>query len=74
MFQAALAPEPLDMVRREDNPAEENIIRGSQILTIAVLSILITAPIGAIGLTLAGPRFLAKATPQSQKNEETEEL
>lgn len=62
------------MVRREPNPEEEDLIRGSQVLTIAVLSILITAPIGAIGLTLAGPRFLAKATPQSLKDEDTEQL
>lgn len=74
MFQAALAPEPLDMVRREPNPSEEDVLRGSQILTIAVLSILITAPIGAIGLTLAGPRFLSKAAPHLPKDAVIEKL
>lgn len=72
--QAALAPEALDMVRREPNPAEEDLIRGSQILTIAVLSILITAPIGAIGLSLAGPRFLSKDLPRPPKNAVVEKL
>ena len=34
-----------------------------QILTIAVLGILITSPIGAIGITVAGPRTLKRASP-----------
>lgn len=72
--QAALAPEALDMVRREPNPEEEDLIRGSQILTIAVLSILITAPVGAIGLSLAGPRFLTKDPPRPSKNAVIEKL
>lgn len=33
----------------------------SQILTIAVLVILITAPIGAVAITLSGPKLLAKS-------------
>lgn len=62
------------MVRREPNPEEEDLIRGSQVLTIAVLSILITAPIGAIGLSLAGPRFLTKDVPRPSKNAVIEKL
>jgi NhaP-type Na+/H+ or K+/H+ antiporter len=33
---------------------------GQTILTIAVLSIVITAPLGAIGIKITGPRFLEK--------------
>lgn len=37
-----------------------------QILTIAVLSILITSPVGAIGITLAGPKMLVQNLPPSE--------
>ena len=33
---------------------------GVKIVTIAVLVILITAPLGAIGMSLTGPRWLKK--------------
>ncbi|XP_046674304.1 sodium/hydrogen exchanger 9B2-like isoform X2 [Homalodisca vitripennis] len=58
--QAALAPQALDMVRKMTAPPPEDLERGSQFLTIAVLSILITAPLGAIGASVAGPRLLSK--------------
>lgn len=42
------------------------------VLTIAVLSILLTAPLGAIGIALSGPRLLSKDNEtdevQSEKN------
>uniref|UniRef100_A0A1B6MRH4 Cation/H+ exchanger transmembrane domain-containing protein n=1 Tax=Graphocephala atropunctata TaxID=36148 RepID=A0A1B6MRH4_9HEMI len=68
--QAALAPQALDMVRKMTAPPAVDLERGSQFLTIAVLSILITAPLGAIGASVAGPRLLAKhpsspATPNT---------
>ena len=34
-----------------------------QILTIAVIGILVTSPIGAIGITVAGPQMLQQAQP-----------
>lgn len=39
---------------------------GRQILTIAVLVILITAPIGAIGISLTGPRWLKKESKKTE--------
>lgn len=36
------------------------------ILTIAVLSILITAPVGAIGISIGGPRLLSTDIPKSR--------
>lgn len=38
------------------------------VLTIAVLSILITAPIGAIGISLGGPRLLSNEQFEKSKN------
>ena len=41
-------------------PLEMGVRGGEIILAIAVLSILITAPIGAIAITWAGPKWLEK--------------
>ncbi|XP_054283268.1 sodium/hydrogen exchanger 9B2-like isoform X2 [Macrosteles quadrilineatus] len=60
--QAALAPLPLDMVRQSSAPLLEDVARAEDILTVAVLSILITSPLGAIGATLGGPRLLKRQT------------
>ncbi|KAF6215493.1 hypothetical protein GE061_010247 [Apolygus lucorum] len=57
--QAALGPEPLDKVRSSGDPNEADLLRGQQLLTIAVLSILITAPIGSIGISISGPYLLS---------------
>ena len=63
--QAAIGSLCLDTARNWDttNVKEKaNALQyGRQILTIAVLVILITAPIGAIGISVAGPRWLKKA-------------
>ncbi|XP_075213979.1 sodium/hydrogen exchanger 9B2-like isoform X2 [Lycorma delicatula] len=58
--QAALASKALDTVYGQTSPQLEDIIRSEQVLTIAVLSILVTAPLGAIGVAVAGPLFLTK--------------
>ena len=44
---------------------------GLKILTIAVLVILITAPIGSIAITLSGPKLLNKKSTNNQ--EETQD-
>ncbi|XP_068084863.1 sodium/hydrogen exchanger 9B2 isoform X2 [Anabrus simplex] len=55
--QAALGPVALDLARKKGEDA--SIVEyASQVLTIAVLSILLTAPVGAVGIYLAGPRLL----------------
>lgn len=46
------------MAREE---GDETLIKfGLNVLTLAVLAILTTAPIGALGIGLAGPRLLAR--------------
>lgn len=58
MCQAAIGSKALDMARDE---GDETLIKfGLDVLTLAVLAILITAPIGALGIGLAGPRLLAQ--------------
>ncbi len=63
--QAALGPVALDTLYSSgmDETDEVFIERkelGLKVLTLAVLVILITAPIGSIAITLAGPRLLTK--------------
>jgi len=58
MCQAAIGSKALDMAREE---GDETLIKfGLDVLTLAVLAILTTAPIGALGIGLAGPRLLAR--------------
>ena len=65
--QAALGPVALDNLNSSDlDPSSEDFQErkalGLKVLTIAVLVILITAPIGSIAITLAGPRLLKKTS------------
>uniref|UniRef100_A0A8C6KAJ8 Solute carrier family 9 member B2 n=1 Tax=Nothobranchius furzeri TaxID=105023 RepID=A0A8C6KAJ8_NOTFU len=56
--QAAIGPTALDMARmRDDEQLQEY---GMDVLTVAVLSILLTAPMGALIIGLCGPRLLHK--------------
>jgi len=57
--QAILAPVALNMARDLGTP--EDVECGTRLVTIAVISILLTAPIGAIGIKLFGPRLLPRA-------------
>ena len=71
--QAAIGPLALDMandalaaagdeVSDEDlNILQERVVLGKQVLTLAVLSIIITAPVGGAAIMTAGPRHLKKA-------------
>ncbi|CAI6349436.1 unnamed protein product [Macrosiphum euphorbiae] len=58
-IQAILAPLALNMARQFGT--KEDIECGTRLVTIAVLSILLTAPIGAIAIKLFGPRLLPRA-------------
>lgn len=60
LFQAALGPVALDEVRNLH--IQEYKACASNIVIIAVISILITAPVGAIFITLLGPRLLERKT------------
>lgn len=56
--QAAIGSTALDMARKKQETDMERY--GMDVLTVAVLSILITAPIGAILIGLSGPYLLQK--------------
>ncbi|XP_066583918.1 uncharacterized protein [Prorops nasuta] len=64
--QAALGPVVLDEVDSNDS---ERVRCAETVLTLCVLSILLTAPLGAIIITLAGPRLLTKTTAPVQAPE-----
>jgi NhaP-type Na+/H+ or K+/H+ antiporter len=57
--QAAMGAVPLTMILEgQITSLDEGV--GQVILAMAVLSIIVTAPLGAIGIKLAGPRLLEK--------------
>lgn len=58
LHQAAIGSKALDLAREEGDEAAVGF--GLDVLTLAVLAILITAPIGALGIGLTGPRLLAR--------------
>lgn len=58
LWQAAIGSKALDMAREQEDDALVKF--GLDVLTLAVLAILTTAPIGALGIGLAGPRLLAR--------------
>lgn len=57
--QAALAPTTLDKVNPDD---PEQVYYAEITVTMCVLSILLTAPAGAILISLSGPKLLTKTT------------
>uniref|UniRef100_A0AAQ5Z0H4 Cation/H+ exchanger transmembrane domain-containing protein n=1 Tax=Amphiprion ocellaris TaxID=80972 RepID=A0AAQ5Z0H4_AMPOC len=64
--QAAIGSKALDMAREE---GDEALMKFSlDVLTLAVLAILTTAPIGALGIGLAGPRLLARQVKGEHTN------
>ena len=77
--QAALGPVALDTLKHSDldDSSEEFLTRknlGLQVLTIAVLVILITAPIGSVAITLTGPRLLNKKNDNTEENTNKDEI
>lgn len=60
--QAALGPVTLDTVRALKDGDPDDRHRAEVTLLICVLSICMTAPIGAIIITLSGPRLLTKTS------------
>ncbi|XP_060581305.1 sodium/hydrogen exchanger 9B2-like [Ruditapes philippinarum] len=62
--QAAIGAVALDTARKMNNVEGEDY--GKQILTLAVLSIIITAPIGAAAIAIAGPMLLEQSTREEE--------
>ncbi|XP_028966518.1 sodium/hydrogen exchanger 9B2 [Galendromus occidentalis] len=60
--QAALAPTAMDMVRRwtaQGKPLEKMALHYSEtVLTVSVIAIMVTAPIGAVAISVLAPRLL----------------
>ncbi|XP_063611822.1 sodium/hydrogen exchanger 9B2-like, partial [Penaeus indicus] len=57
--QAAIGSQALDFAQKSE--AGPEIVRlGEQVLTITVLVILITAPLGAVAIMLSAPKLLSK--------------
>ncbi|MGH0164372.1 UNVERIFIED_CONTAM: hypothetical protein FKN15_053962 [Acipenser sinensis] len=65
--QAAIGSVALDTAREKQNVLLEKY--GMDVLTVAFLAILITAPMGALIIGLAGPRLLRKPNPDQLENE-----
>ncbi|KAF1487615.1 Sodium/hydrogen exchanger 9B2, partial [Pygoscelis antarcticus] len=70
--QAAIGSLALDTARSHQDEQLEKY--GMDVLTVAFLAILITAPIGALVIGLAGPRLLQKAQTNSKEDEEGAEV
>ena len=71
-LQAAIGALALDKARYFGN--KEGIVLGKQILTLAVLSIIITAPIGAAIIALSGPRLLHQTVKEDGEPNNKEEV
>ena len=69
--QAAIGPLALDnALKDKDNPNyEQNTQLGLTVLTLAVLAILITAPIGSATIMLTYPCLLSNEKPEEDKRE-----
>ncbi|XP_023233238.1 sodium/hydrogen exchanger 9B2-like [Centruroides sculpturatus] len=66
--QAAIGPFALDLARKLGSDKTEEKL-GIQVLTIAVLSILLTAPIGAAAIAVSAPRLLEKTDKDNLPHE-----
>lgn len=61
--QAALGPVTLRKIHSQGTATEEQIHQAEIILMYCILSIILTAPLGAIIITLSGPKLLTKTKP-----------
>lgn len=61
--QAALGPVALKKLSEDPNATEEEKEYANIILMICVLSIVLTAPIGAILISVSGTKLLTKTKP-----------
>lgn len=57
--QAAVGGAALDLMR-EEHKGDEAEVRGRLVLTLSVLVILVTAPVGALGIAIFGPLWLSR--------------
>ncbi|XP_042891567.1 sodium/hydrogen exchanger 9B2-like isoform X1 [Penaeus japonicus] len=70
--QAAIGSLALDHIQQSGSePDPEDVTRGVKVVTIAVMVILVTAPLGAAAIKLTGPKFLARK-PSSNSPQDSE--
>lgn len=63
LFQAALGPAALDLIssgQTSGAAVADETSYATALLTVSVLSVVISAPMGAILIALTGPRLLSK--------------
>ena len=65
--QAVLGPVALETARHMKSGSDVEQLAAS-VLTLAALSILITAPLGALAVQLCGPRMLSPPAADSRSN------
>jgi len=70
--QAAIGAVALDTANQQNPVVGDQVKYGQQILTIAVLSIMLTAPIGAAAIAFGGPRLLEKELDTVDEKENTQ--
>ncbi|XP_063376930.1 sodium/hydrogen exchanger 9B2-like isoform X2 [Cydia fagiglandana] len=69
--QAALGPAALDIINSGNSSGDpEELVYAKALLTVSVLSVVISAPMGAIFIALTGPRLLTKDETTNSSNEE----
>lgn len=62
--QAAIGALALDLARQNESGPQAEIY-GTQVVTIAVLAIVLTAPVGALAIAWSGPRWLEQQQEQT---------
>ncbi|KAL7641363.1 UNVERIFIED_CONTAM: hypothetical protein RMT77_008502 [Armadillidium vulgare] len=67
--QAAIGSTALDYARELFGPSSPEVLLGTKVLTIAVLVILITAPVGAVAIMLSASRLLKKKVQNEEKQD-----
>ncbi|XP_063361046.1 sodium/hydrogen exchanger 9B2-like [Cydia amplana] len=69
--QAALGPAALDIINSGNSSGNpEELVYAEALLTVSVLSVVISAPMGAIFIALTGPRLLSKDETTRSSDEE----
>lgn len=69
--QAALASIPLDLIEEYKGDEPKYVGWGEDIITVAVMSIVLTAPLGVIIINGLGPRWLTQDGPKDDGRHKT---
>lgn len=64
-MQAALGPVALKHLA----PDDPNVVYGETVLMVCILAIVVTAPLGAILISITGTKLLTKTKPHAEPSE-----